>query len=76
MCRPLARKGNAAALRPQFGQTRCMDEQFPRLPWPIADPRSPLWGGSYADMHAIVAQLVIPDGLPQRATSVIVRRAS
>ena len=63
--------GNRVRPGLQAVQTPGMNERTPHLPWPTPDLRSPIWGRSYADMHGIVEQLVIPEGLPQQAVSVI-----
>jgi hypothetical protein len=41
------------------------------LPWPVADPRAHYFVSQYADMHALVEDLVVPEGAPPAAVSVL-----
>lgn len=38
-----------------------------RLPFPVPDERAPHFVDSYADMHDLVEDLVVPDGVPEAA---------
>lgn len=42
-----------------------------RLPFPVPDGRSHYFVGQYADMHDIVEHLVVPDGIPEAAATVL-----
>ncbi|WP_030196274.1 hypothetical protein [Streptomyces sp. NRRL S-87] len=42
-----------------------------RLPFPVPDERAHNFAGQYADMHDLVEDLVVPDGVPQAAASVL-----
>ncbi|MGW2515173.1 hypothetical protein ACWC0A_38600 [Streptomyces scopuliridis] len=42
-----------------------------RLPFPVPDERAPLFVGSYADMHDLVEDLVVPDGASEAAATVL-----
>ncbi|WP_176710335.1 DUF4145 domain-containing protein [Streptomyces sp. Wb2n-11] len=48
-----------------------MNDPIPHLPWPTPDPRARHWASTYADMHTIVEDLVIPGGAPPAAVSVM-----
>lgn len=41
------------------------------LPFPTPDPRAHYFVTQYADMHALVGDLVIPDGVPEAAATVL-----
>ncbi|MEU1552189.1 hypothetical protein ABZ517_05630 [Streptomyces scabiei] len=43
----------------------------PELPWPVPDQRFRHFVGDFADMHDLVRDLVIPDGLPSSTVSVL-----
>ncbi|WP_432043484.1 hypothetical protein [Streptomyces cadmiisoli] len=42
-----------------------------RLPFPVPDERAHLFVDSYADMHDLVEDLVVPDGVPEAAATVL-----
>lgn len=42
-----------------------------RLPFPVPDDRAHLFVDSYADMHDLVEDLVVPDGVPEAAATVL-----
>ncbi|MCX5078593.1 hypothetical protein OHA84_37215 [Streptomyces sp. NBC_00513] len=42
-----------------------------RLPFPIPDERAHYFVGQYADMHDLVEDLVVPDGVPEAAATVL-----
>lgn len=42
-----------------------------RLPFPVPDERAHLFVGSYADMHELVEDLVVPVDAPKAALYVI-----
>lgn len=42
-----------------------------RLPFPVPDERAHYFVGQYADMHALVEDLVVPDGVPEAAATVL-----
>jgi hypothetical protein len=42
-----------------------------RLPFPIPDERAQLFVDSYADMHDLVEDLVVPTGVPEAAATVL-----
>lgn len=42
-----------------------------RLPVPVPDMRAHLFVGSYADMHDLVEDLVVPTGVPEAAATVL-----
>lgn len=42
-----------------------------QLPFPVPDERAHHFVGSYADMHGLVAALVVPDGVPDAAATVL-----
>ncbi|MFI1726447.1 hypothetical protein [Streptomyces sp. NPDC020489] len=43
----------------------------PHLPWPVPDPRAHYFVNQYADMHELVADLVVPEGVPDKAATVL-----
>ncbi|MEV0696152.1 hypothetical protein [Streptomyces sp. NPDC050388] len=43
----------------------------PRLPFPVPDERAHLFVDSYADMHDLVEDLVVPAGAPEAAATVL-----
>jgi len=42
-----------------------------RLPWPTPDSRAQLWAPQFEDMHEILKDLAVPEGLQQEAESVL-----
>ncbi|MFC8596692.1 hypothetical protein [Streptomyces atroolivaceus] len=42
-----------------------------RLPFPVPDERTHHFVDSYADMHDLVEDLVVPDGVPEAAATVL-----
>ncbi|MCX5165579.1 hypothetical protein OG887_42200 (plasmid) [Streptomyces sp. NBC_00053] len=42
-----------------------------RLPFPVPDERAHLFVDSYSDMHDLVEGLVVPDGVPEAAATVL-----
>ncbi|MEV0495433.1 hypothetical protein [Streptomyces atratus] len=42
-----------------------------RLPFPVPDERAHLFVDSYADMHDLVEDLVVPTGVPEAAATVL-----
>ncbi|KPC80628.1 hypothetical protein [Streptomyces sp. NRRL S-4] len=42
-----------------------------RLPFPVPDERAQYFVGQYADMHDLVEDLVVPDGVPEAAATVL-----
>jgi hypothetical protein len=42
-----------------------------RLPFPVPDQRAHYFVDSYADMHDLVEDLVVPDGVPEAAATVL-----
>ncbi|WP_052845211.1 hypothetical protein [Streptomyces sp. NRRL S-31] len=42
-----------------------------RLPFPVPDERAHLFVRGYADMHGLVEDLVVPDGVPEAAATVL-----
>lgn len=42
-----------------------------RLPFPVPDDRAHYFVGQYADMHDLVEDLVVPDGFPETAATVL-----
>lgn len=42
-----------------------------QLPFPVPDERAHYFFGQYADMHALVEHLVVPDGIPASAATVL-----
>ncbi|MFE1547859.1 hypothetical protein [Streptomyces sp. NPDC058718] len=42
-----------------------------RLPFPVPDERTHYFIGQYADMHDLVEDLVVPDGVPEAAATAL-----
>jgi len=42
-----------------------------QLPFPVPDQRARNFVSSYADMHQLVEDLVVPDGIPEAAATVL-----
>lgn len=51
------------------GETAGMTTQ--RLPFPVPDERAHFFVTGYADMHDLVEDLVVPDGVPDAAATVL-----
>ncbi|MEU8350319.1 hypothetical protein AB0C60_12575, partial [Streptomyces sp. NPDC048845] len=62
-------RGNAAAARGgSLGQCGMTTQ---RPPFPVPDERAHLFVDSYADMHDLVEDLVVADGVPGAAATVL-----
>ncbi|MEU1284531.1 DUF4145 domain-containing protein [Kitasatospora sp. NPDC005856] len=46
-------------------------DALPPLPWPVPDPRAHHFVNHYSDMHALVAELVLPEHAPAYVVSVL-----